>query len=93
MLQKAKEVSTLRLIMVYIGLMVLLALTVFAATMPLGHFGLLTALVIAAAKAILVVLYFMHVRHAPPVTKAFVAAGFIWLAILFTLTLLEYMTR
>jgi cytochrome c oxidase subunit 4 len=78
---------------IYITLMVLLVLTVLAAEFPLGPAALLVALLIAGAKALLVILYFMHVRHAEPITRVFVSAGFVWLAILFTLTWLEVATR
>jgi cytochrome c oxidase subunit 4 len=81
------------LIGVYIALMVLLALTVIAAAFPIPSLSLLIALAIAGAKAALVILFFMHVRYSAPVTRVFVAAGFVWLSILFTLTLLECMTR
>ncbi len=39
------------------------------------------------------VLYFMHVRHSTRLTKITVVAGFLWLAILFGLTLSDYFTR
>jgi cytochrome c oxidase subunit IV len=78
---------------IYVSLLALLGLTVLAAEFPLGALSLLIALVIAAAKSILVILYFMHVRYAHAATKIFVAAGFVWLSVLFTMTLLEYLTR
>ena len=78
---------------VYIALMILLALTVIAAQFPLGALSLLIALAIATAKSLLVILYFMHVRFSSRVTWLFVTAGFLWLAIMFTLTFGEYLGR
>jgi cytochrome c oxidase subunit 4 len=48
---------------------------------------------IATVKALLIVLYFMHVRHSPPLTRLVVAAGIVWLAIMFALTFADYSTR
>jgi cytochrome c oxidase subunit 4 len=81
------------LVSVYVALMVLLAMTIWAAHESLGAFALLVALVIAGAKAVLVILYFMHVRSASRLTWIFVAAGFLWLSILFGLTFAEYIGR
>ena len=53
---------------------------------------MIVAMVIASIKAALVVLYFMHVKYASRLTKVFVAAAFLWLAILFALTFADYLT-
>jgi cytochrome c oxidase subunit 4 len=91
--QAAQRPSVGQLVVVYVALMVLLALTLIAAEFPLGELSLLIALLIAGLKSLLVILFFMHVRHSRPVTKIFVVAGFIWLSVLFTMTLLDYLTR
>jgi cytochrome c oxidase subunit IV len=88
-----KQPSVGQLVGVDGALMVLLGLTVLAAEFPLGALSLLIALAIAAAKSIMVILYFMHVRYAHAATRIFVVAGFVWLSVLFTLTMLEYLTR
>ena len=76
------------------SLMVLTILTVVVARIDLGgHLNDVVALTIAVAKALLVVLYFMHVRYSSRLTWVFVAAGFFWLAILVVLTLSDYWTR
>lgn len=66
-------------------LMLLTAVTVKAAFMDLGHFGLAVALAIACFKATLVVLYFMHVKYELPLVKIMVpiGLGFVALLILF----------
>lgn len=75
-------------------LMILTFLTVAVARIDLGgHLNDVVALTIAIIKAVLVVLYFMHVRYSSRLTWVFVAAGFFWLAIMIVLTLSDYMTR
>lgn len=79
---------------VYSALMALLLLTILAAFLDLGAtWGLLVALTIAVIKAALVILYFMHVRDSSRLTWLFVAAGFVWLAILLGLMITDYLTR
>jgi cytochrome c oxidase subunit 4 len=40
-----------------------------------------------------VILYFMHVRYAPALVGVFAAAGFVWLLLLLTFTLSDFITR
>ena len=77
------------------ALMVLTALTVWVANIDLGSEKLNTvvALVIAVTKAMLVVLYFMHVRYSSRLTWVVVAGGFLWLFIMVGLTLSDYLSR
>ncbi len=95
MMPAAKEepMSLLWLLAIYAALLLLLGLTVGMAALPLGAFGLVVALTIAAAKAALVVLYFMHLRFASRATWLFAGAGLLWLAILFSMTFSEYLGR
>jgi len=80
-------------VVVWAALLALLFLTFGLAETDLGPFNNLVALSIAAAKMMLVVLFFMHVRYEKPITWIFVAAGLIWLLIMFDLTLADYRTR
>ena len=77
------------------ALMVLTAITVFAANIDLGSEKLNTivALAIAVTKAMLVILFFMHVRYSSRLTWVVVAGGFLWLAIMVGLTLSDYLSR
>jgi cytochrome c oxidase subunit 4 len=75
------------------ALLVLLVATVALAYVPLGSMHVVAAVTIAFAKAILIVLFFMHVRYKSRLTVVFVCAGLFWLAIMFTLALGDYMTR
>jgi cytochrome c oxidase subunit 4 len=79
---------------IYIILMVLLVVTV--AGDLLFHEALFQttfALAIAVIKALLVVLFFMHVRYSSRLTWAFASAAFVWLGIMFVLTFADYLTR
>ena len=88
------HVSSLKTYFAVFGaLMVLTALTVAVAFVDLGAFSDVVAMAIAVLKATLVVLFFMHVRHSQLMTKLAAASGFLWLLILFGLTLSDYVTR
>jgi len=50
-------------------------------------------LTIACTKALLVILFFMHVRWGTRLTWVVAASGFFWLLILFVLTMTDYMSR
>ncbi|MDH3403304.1 MAG: cytochrome C oxidase subunit IV family protein [Acidobacteriota bacterium] len=78
---------------VFLALMVFTAVTVWASFVHLGPFNDLVAMAIAFTKATLVVLFFMQVRHASRMAKITVVAGFLWLAILFGITLTDYFSR
>jgi cytochrome c oxidase subunit 4 len=74
-------------------LMVMTALTVYAAFHHLGVFNFPVAIGIAITKATLVVLFFMHAKYSSRLTKLFVGMSFFFLAIMFALTLTDYMSR
>ena len=78
---------------VFLALLAMLAGTIALSFFDLGMWNTVGAVVIAIAKAVLVILFFMHVRHSSQLTRIFVIAGFIWLAILIGLTLSDYLTR
>ena len=72
-------------------LMGLLALTVYAAQFPLGEWSAVVALSIAAAKTLLIALFFMHWDRAGSLIRVFSLAGLLWLLLLMTLVLADYM--
>ena len=78
---------------VFAALMLLTVTTIEAARFDLGSWSIVVALTIAVVKATLVVLFFMHVRHSPGLTKFTVAAGLFWLVILIGLTMSDYVSR
>ena len=81
-------------LMVFGALGVLLIVTVLATYLPTSEpWSFLIALVIAAIKAVLVILFFMHVKDASRVTWLFCGCSFLWLAIMLALTFGDYLTR
>lgn len=78
---------------VFAILMALLFLTVAAAYVDLGVFGLPVAMTIATAKAALILLYFMHVRYSSKLQWIFSTAAFLWLALMILITLADYLSR
>ena len=78
---------------VFAALIVGTGLTVLVAFFDLGVFNNILMLSIACAKALLVILFFMHVRWSTRLTWLVVASGFFWLIILFGITMTDYLTR
>ena len=78
---------------IFAALMVLTAITVAVAFINLGSFNFPVAIAIAITKATLVILFFMHVKYSSRLTKLFVGMAFFFLAILFTLTMTDYLSR
>src|SRR2546422_3364330 len=78
---------------IWVALLVLLALTVGAAYIHLGRLNPVVALSIAVIKAVIIMLYFMHLRYSMRLTWVFAGAGFAWLAIMFVLALGDYLAR
>ncbi len=77
------------------ALLVLLTfLTVGISFFPIeGRWHLILGLLIALAKATLVVLFFMHVLISPRVTWIVIVVSCFWLLILMALTFTDYATR
>jgi cytochrome c oxidase subunit 4 len=92
--QAHKNVSSPVVYVVVFGcLIVLTGLTAWASTLHLGKAEVLVALAIAAAKAGLVTLFFMHLLHMGRLNWVIVLAGLFWLGIAGTLTMADYVTR
>jgi cytochrome c oxidase subunit IV len=79
--------------LIFGALMVLTVITYWVALYDFGALNVVIALAVAVTKALLVVLFFMHVRYSNRLTKIVVIAGFFWLAIMIVLTLSDYFTR
>jgi len=88
---------------VFLSLLILTALTTKVAYVDMGQTAIgrthvidwntVAALVIAVVKMLLVVLFFMHVKYSPGLTRLVIVAAFFWLAILIALTLSDVLTR
>ncbi len=59
----------------------------------LQPFTTLIAFSIASVKALLVVLFFMHLKYETKINRAIFVSGFIFLAILFSICTLDIYTR
>jgi cytochrome c oxidase subunit 4 len=79
---------------VFLSLLGLTLLTTGMAFIDLGgEWNNVAAVTIAVCKAVLVILYFMHVRYSDRLTWVFVAAGFFWLLIMIGGTMDDLLTR
>jgi len=78
---------------IFVALLVLTGVTVWVATVELGPLNTPVAMAIAVTKALLVVLYFMHLRYSPRLTALAVGAGVLWFAIMVAFTLSDFFTR
>jgi cytochrome c oxidase subunit 4 len=78
---------------VFAALLGLTLLTVGIAFLDLGPLNTIIALIIAIAKALLVILFFMHLRYSSGLIWIVVGAGVFWLLLLITITVSDYLTR
>jgi len=80
---------------VFAILAVLLVVTVAAAEIKLPEewMNVAVAMAIAAVKAVLIVLFFMHLWYRTPIIRIVSVAGLIWAFIGASLTLTDYFTR
>lgn len=76
-----------------VALLGLLALTWMIAYVDLGPFNLIVALAVAITKAIVIALFFMHIKGSSRVLHLAAVAGVVWLLFLLSLTLGDYATR
>ena len=91
----APHVVSIKLYATIFGALLLLTLaTAGAAFVDLGgELNSIVALTIALIKAVLVLLFFMHLRYSSRLTWVFAGAGLFWLLILVTLTISDVLTR
>ncbi|MGE3804643.1 MAG: cytochrome C oxidase subunit IV family protein [Gemmataceae bacterium] len=80
-------------LLVFGGLVLLTILTVAMSFVEMGSAHIVVALTIAGAKAILVLLYFMHVLYSGRLTWLAIAASLYFFLILIGLTLADFATR
>jgi len=78
---------------IYAALLALLVATVIAGAADLGPWNTVVSLAIAVIKALLVMLFFMHVRHSSRLVWIFAAAAFLWLGLLLGLTMTDFGSR
>src|SRR5688572_4940464 len=79
--------------LIYAALLALTAATVGVAFVDLGPMNSALALGIAALKAALVALYFMHVRWSSRLIALAIFVAIFWLSLLIAGTMGDYLTR
>ncbi len=91
----SQHIVSIKLYATIFGALLLLTLaTAGVAFVDLGgELNTIAALTIAIVKALLVILFFMHVRYSSRLTWVFAGAGFFWLLILLTLTMADPLSR
>lgn len=60
---------------------------------PLGGVGTAVILCMAVIQALLVLAFFMRLRHSVKIVRLAASVGFFWLLILFVLAFSDYLTR
>ena len=88
-----KSVSETTLYITGGALLLLTLSTYLAALIDLGIGNLIVALLIAAAKALVIILYFMHARYGSKLIWIVIGAALLWFGILFVLTMSDYVSR
>jgi cytochrome c oxidase subunit IV len=78
---------------VWVSLLLLTGLTTGVAYIDLGVFNTVAALVIAVAKMMLVVLFFMHMKYTPGIPRIVIVAALFWLGLMMSITLADEKTR
>ena len=78
---------------VFITLLIFTGLTVAASFVEMGVFNPIVALAIGCIKAVIVVLFFMHVKYRSKLTKLTVFAGIFTFLVLIGMTLADYFSR
>ncbi len=77
----------------FAALIVLLAINILlGATIPFEKVWILETLVLAT-MVVVVLLLSMEVINEPPLIRLYAVLGFCWVSILFTMTLIDYLTR
>jgi len=79
---------------IWIALLCLTVVTAAVSFIDLGPLNTIVALVIATFKAVLVVLFFMHVKYtSEKLTKIVIVSSIFWLLLLLALSMADYGTR
>ena len=78
---------------VFATLLGLTLLTLGVAFLDLGPLNPILALTIAVGKALLVLLFFMHLRYSSSLIWLVCGVGLLWVILLLTITLSDYLTR
>jgi cytochrome c oxidase subunit 4 len=91
----SEHISSVKLyVAIWLALLAGTFLTVVAAKIDMGPLNPIIALAIATTKAVLVVLFFMHVKYThEKLTKLVIVAAIFFFLILLALSMADYTTR
>lgn len=78
---------------VFLALMIGTAVTTTVAYVDLGRWNTVVALVIAVTKMLFVVLFFMHVKYNPGLSRIVIIGAFFWLGIMICFSMADELTR
>jgi cytochrome c oxidase subunit 4 len=92
-MEKQQLIPLSTYLMVWVGLLLLAALTITVASLHLGGFSVMAAIAIATVKGTLVLLYFMHLRYEDRVFKAMLLLALFTLATILVLTFADVLLR
>jgi cytochrome c oxidase subunit 4 len=77
----------------WLALMGFLAATVASSYVAMGPWNTAINMAISCAKALLIALFFMELRHAGALLRIAALAGLLWLALLFGISWSDFATR
>jgi cytochrome c oxidase subunit 4 len=80
-------------LLVYAALLFLTAITVGAAFLDMSFLNTPVALGIASVKALLVMYFFMELRHSPKINWVVMGSSFVFLAVMIMLTMSDILSR
>ena len=86
-------VSPFQYVLVFATLLLFTGITVGAAYIDLKWANPVIALAIASFKAVVVILFFMHVKYQSKLIKMTVGAGFFTFFVLIMMTMSDYVSR
>jgi cytochrome c oxidase subunit 4 len=79
--------------LIWLVLMALFLSSWWVAYVPIGIWKTIASLTISVIKTLLVATFFMHLVRSESLIRLASSGGLIWLAILFTLSWADYLTR
>lgn len=89
----ARELGNRLALKIWAALLILLAITCASAYVPMGPWNGAVNLIVATAKALLVAIFFMHLRANVVLLRLAAAIALFMLVLLFSLSGLDYLTR
>lgn len=84
-----RNVSDRVYILTWLALLALTGITIWVASLRLGAYSVLTALVVASLKAALVFFVFMHLKYEEPIFRIMLFVVIVTLTIIIALTFLD----